>query len=111
MIFDFFFRLRQYFGAMEHMDCKPYQPLSAPRHEMEQSYTSSSDESEDGQNLHKSYTSRETLPDYEPELRLSYRSHDKRQTTPTEPTQGTVNCQTHKLKLICRPTLFNIKYM
>ncbi|XP_048839478.1 teneurin-1 isoform X1 [Brienomyrus brachyistius] len=90
-------RKRQYFGAMEHMDCKPYQPLSAPRHEMEQSYTSSSDESEDGQNLHKSYTSRETLPDYEPELRLSYRSHNKKQTTPTEPTQGLGFCVSPQL--------------
>ncbi|XP_072573657.1 teneurin-1-like isoform X1 [Paramormyrops kingsleyae] len=69
---------------MEQMDCKPYQPLSKVRHEMELAYTSSSDESEDGQNLRKSYTSRETLPDYGQDLRLSYNSHAKRQTEPTQ---------------------------
>uniref|UniRef100_A0A8B9RD51 Teneurin transmembrane protein 1 n=1 Tax=Astyanax mexicanus TaxID=7994 RepID=A0A8B9RD51_ASTMX len=63
------------------MDCKPYQPLSKARREMEMSYTSSSDESEDGRRQTKSYTSRETLPDYGQDARLNYNSHNKRQTT------------------------------
>ncbi|KAL7863430.1 hypothetical protein SRHO_G00124140 [Serrasalmus rhombeus] len=66
---------------MEEMDCKPYQPLSKARREMEMSYTSSSDESEDGRCQPKSYTSRETLPDYGQDVRLNYNSHNKRQTT------------------------------
>uniref|UniRef100_A0A8C7ZFB5 Teneurin transmembrane protein 1 n=1 Tax=Oryzias sinensis TaxID=183150 RepID=A0A8C7ZFB5_9TELE len=64
---------------MEEMDSKPYQPLSKGRHEMEMSYTSSSDESEDGRTHHRSYTSRETLPDYTNELRLTLGSHRERQ--------------------------------
>ncbi|XP_019739458.1 teneurin-1 [Hippocampus comes] len=64
---------------MEEMDSKPYQPLSKGRHEMEMSYTSSSDESEDGHAHHRSYTSRETLPDYTHELRLTLGSHRERQ--------------------------------
>ncbi|XP_061642682.1 teneurin-1 isoform X2 [Phyllopteryx taeniolatus] len=64
---------------MEEMDSKPYQPLSKGRHEMEMSYTSSSDESEDGRAHHRSYTSRETLPDYTHELRLTLGSHRERQ--------------------------------
>ncbi|XP_077387511.1 teneurin-1 isoform X1 [Festucalex cinctus] len=64
---------------MEEMDSKPYQPLSKGRHEMEMSYTSSSDESEDGHARHRSYTSRETLPDYTHELRLTLGSHRERQ--------------------------------
>ncbi|KAG5263703.1 hypothetical protein AALO_G00267690 [Alosa alosa] len=72
---------------MEEMDSKPYQPLSKARHEMEMAYTSSSDESEDGRRRAKSYTSRETLPDYGQELRLNYNSHSKRQTTFSETTQ------------------------
>ena len=73
---------------MEEMDSKPYQPLSKTRHEMEMAYTSSSDESEDGHIRAKSYTSRETLPDYGQELRLNYNSHSKRQTTFSETAQG-----------------------
>ncbi|KAL4604932.1 hypothetical protein GN956_G25439 [Arapaima gigas] len=73
---------------MEQMDCKPYQPLSKARHEMELAYTSSSDESEDGQNLRKSCTSRETLPDYGAELRLNYHSHSKKRKAANEPTQA-----------------------
>uniref|UniRef100_A0A3Q3W7D0 Uncharacterized protein n=1 Tax=Mola mola TaxID=94237 RepID=A0A3Q3W7D0_MOLML len=53
---------------MEEMDSKPYQPLSKGRHEIELSYTSSSDESEDGRAHRRSYASRETLPDYTHEL-------------------------------------------
>ncbi|KAG7266176.1 hypothetical protein CRUP_014364 [Coryphaenoides rupestris] len=67
--------------VMEEMDNKPYQPLSKGRHEMEMSYTSSSDESEDGRAAHqRSYASRETLPDYAHELRLTLGSaHRERQ--------------------------------
>ncbi|XP_062311931.1 teneurin-1-like, partial [Osmerus eperlanus] len=65
---------------MEEMDSKPYQPLSKGRHEMEMSYTSSSDESEDGRPARQqSYTSRETLPDYTHELRLTLGAHRDRQ--------------------------------
>lgn len=74
---------------MEEMDSKPYQPLSKGRHEMEMSYTSSSDESEDGRAHHRSYTSRETLPDYTHELRLTLGSHRERQSSYTQPQPGT----------------------
>uniref|UniRef100_A0AAV2ML25 Teneurin N-terminal domain-containing protein n=1 Tax=Knipowitschia caucasica TaxID=637954 RepID=A0AAV2ML25_KNICA len=70
---------------MEEMDSKPYQPLSKGRHEMEMSYTSSSDESEDGRAHHRSYTSRETLPDYTHELRLTLGSHRERQSNYSQP--------------------------
>ncbi|CAG08376.1 unnamed protein product [Tetraodon nigroviridis] len=70
---------------MEEMDNKPYQPLSKGRHEMEMSYTSSSDESEDGRAHHRSYTSRETLPDYTHELRLTLGSHRERQNNYSQP--------------------------
>uniref|UniRef100_A0A8C7ZKX7 Teneurin transmembrane protein 1 n=1 Tax=Oryzias sinensis TaxID=183150 RepID=A0A8C7ZKX7_9TELE len=70
---------------MEEMDSKPYQPLSKGRHEMEMSYTSSSDESEDGRTHHRSYTSRETLPDYTNELRLTLGSHRERQSNYSQP--------------------------
>ncbi|KAK1903694.1 Teneurin-1 [Dissostichus eleginoides] len=70
---------------MEEMDSKPYQPLSKGRHEMEMSYTSSSDESEDGRAHHRSYTSRETLPDYTHELRLTLGSHRERQNNYSQP--------------------------
>lgn len=73
---------------MEEMDNKPYQPLSKGRHEMEMSYTSSSDESEDGRAHHRSYTSRETLPDYTHELRLTLGSHRERQNNYTQPQPG-----------------------
>lgn len=75
--------------AMEEMDSKPYQPLSKGRHEMEMSYTSSSDESEDGRAHHRSYTSRETLPDYTHELRLTLGSHRERQSNYSQPKPGT----------------------
>lgn len=75
---------------MEEMDSKPYQPLSKGRHEMEMSYTSSSDESEDGRAAHhRSYTSRETLPDYTHELRLTLGSHRERQSNYSQPQTGT----------------------
>uniref|UniRef100_A0A7N6B9M1 Teneurin transmembrane protein 1 n=1 Tax=Anabas testudineus TaxID=64144 RepID=A0A7N6B9M1_ANATE len=74
---------------MEEMDSKPYQPLSKGRHEMEMSYTSSSDESEDGRAHHRSYTSRETLPDYTHELRLTLGSHRERQSNYSQPQPGT----------------------
>uniref|UniRef100_A0A8D3EBD1 Teneurin transmembrane protein 1 n=1 Tax=Scophthalmus maximus TaxID=52904 RepID=A0A8D3EBD1_SCOMX len=74
---------------MEDMDSKPYQPLPKGRHEMEMSYTSSSDESEDGRTHHRSYTSRETLPDYTHELRLTLGSHRERQSNYSQPQPGT----------------------
>ena len=74
---------------MEDMDSKPYQPLPKGRHEMEMSYTSSSDESEDGRAHHRSYTSRETLPDYTHELRLTLGSHRERQSNYSQPQPGT----------------------
>lgn len=78
---------------MEEMDSKPYQPLSKGRHEMEMSYTSSSDESEDGRAAHhRSYTSRETLPDYTHELRLTLGSHRERQSNYSQPQTGTQGC-------------------
>uniref|UniRef100_A0A8B9KA72 Teneurin transmembrane protein 1 n=1 Tax=Astyanax mexicanus TaxID=7994 RepID=A0A8B9KA72_ASTMX len=66
---------------MEEMDCKPYQPLSKARREMEMSYTSSSDESEDGRRQTKSYTSRETLPDYGQDARLNYNTNQEKSTS------------------------------
>uniref|UniRef100_A0A8C9T954 Teneurin transmembrane protein 1 n=1 Tax=Scleropages formosus TaxID=113540 RepID=A0A8C9T954_SCLFO len=72
---------------MEQMDCKPYQPLSKVQLKMELVYSSSSDESEDGRNLRKSYTSRETLPDYTQKIRLNYNNEVKR---PKEPAKGIV---------------------
>ncbi|XP_064184438.1 teneurin-1-like isoform X1 [Anguilla rostrata] len=87
---------------MEQMDCKPYQPLSKVRREMELAYTSSSDESDDGQNVRKSYTSRETLPDYTQDVRLSYNSH-KRQKTLTEPEQELEFCETPP-QMMCPPS-------
>nr|XP_006632818.2 PREDICTED: teneurin-1 isoform X1 [Lepisosteus oculatus]XP_015206937.1 PREDICTED: teneurin-1 isoform X1 [Lepisosteus oculatus]XP_015206938.1 PREDICTED: teneurin-1 isoform X1 [Lepisosteus oculatus] len=83
---------------MEQMDCKPYQPLSKVRHEMELAYTSSSDESEDGRNLRKSYTSRETLPDYGQELRMNYNSHSRKRKAATEPTTQELEfCETPQM--------------
>ena len=79
---------------MEEMDSKPYQPLSKGRHEMEMSYTSSSDESEDGRAHHRSYTSRETLPDYTHELRLTLGSHRERQNNYSQPQPGTTKILT-----------------
>ncbi|XP_035290458.1 teneurin-1 isoform X1 [Anguilla anguilla] len=78
---------------MEQRDCKPYQPLSKARHEMELSYTSSSEDSDDGRNPRKSYTSRETLPDYGQDLRLNYNSHSKKRKVGDEPTQELEFCE------------------
>ncbi|KAG8144416.1 hypothetical protein E2320_012930 [Naja naja] len=61
---------------MEQMDCKPYQPLSKAKHEMDLAYTSSSDESEDGRKARQSYESRETLNEFGQDLRLNYNSHN-----------------------------------
>lgn len=83
--------LKQALQAMEEMDSKPYQPLSKGRHEMEMSYTSSSDESEDGRAHHRSYTSRETLPDYTHELRLTLGSHRERQGNYGQTQPGTMH--------------------
>lgn len=44
---------------------------------MELAYTSSSDESDDGQSTHKSLDSRETLHEYSNELRMNYNCHKK----------------------------------
>ncbi|KAL0994231.1 hypothetical protein UPYG_G00119600 [Umbra pygmaea] len=82
---------------MEQMDCKPYQSLSKARNEMELAYTSSSDESEDGRNLCKSYTSRETLPDYSQEIRLNYNSHRAKRKTVGEPTGELDFCESTHL--------------
>ncbi|XP_055726034.1 teneurin-1 isoform X2 [Salvelinus fontinalis] len=82
---------------MEQMDCKPYQSLSKARNEMELAYTSSSDESEDGRNLCKSYTSRETLPDYGQEMRLNYNSHRAKRKKVDEPTGELDFCESTQL--------------
>ncbi|XP_043910272.1 teneurin-1 isoform X2 [Protopterus annectens] len=65
-------------SKMEQMDCKPYQPLSKGRHEVELAYTSSSDESEDGRQPRKAYDSRETLKEFSQELRLNYNSQSRK---------------------------------
>ncbi|KAJ8339967.1 hypothetical protein SKAU_G00346000 [Synaphobranchus kaupii] len=83
---------------MEQRDCKPYQPLSKARHEMELSYTSSSEDSDDGRNPRKSYTSRETLPDYSQDLRLNYNSHSKKRKVIDEPTQELEFCETPQMR-------------
>ncbi|XP_077778240.1 teneurin-1 isoform X8 [Podarcis muralis] len=72
---------------MEQMDCKPYQPLSKAKHEMDLAYTSSSDESEDGRKARQSYESRETLNEYGQELRMNYNSHSRKRKAVDEPTQ------------------------
>ncbi|XP_042274855.1 teneurin-1 isoform X1 [Thunnus thynnus] len=83
---------------MEEMDSKPYQPLSKGRHEMEMSYTSSSDESEDGRAHHRSYTSRETLPDYTHELRLTLGSHRERQSNYSQPQPDLDFCKAGQMR-------------
>ncbi|XP_053129531.1 teneurin-1 isoform X11 [Hemicordylus capensis] len=77
---------------MEQMDCKPYQPLSKVKHEMDLAYTSSSDESEDGRKARQSYESRETLSEYGQELRLNYNSHSRKRKAVDEPTQEMEFC-------------------
>uniref|UniRef100_A0A8C3RE81 Teneurin transmembrane protein 1 n=1 Tax=Cyanoderma ruficeps TaxID=181631 RepID=A0A8C3RE81_9PASS len=72
---------------MEQMDCKPYQPLSKVKHEVDLTYTSSSDESEDGGKQRQSYDSRETLNEYSQELRLNYNSHSRKRKAIDQSTQ------------------------
>ncbi|KAL7979983.1 hypothetical protein Chor_004452 [Crotalus horridus] len=72
---------------MEQMDCKPYQPLSKAKHEMDLAYTSSSDESEDGRKARQSYESRETLNEFGQDLRLNYNSHSRKGKGVDESTQ------------------------
>lgn len=63
---------------MEQMDCKPYQPLSKVKREMDLTYTSSSDDSEDEHKLRQSYNSHETLQEYNEELRLNFHTQGSR---------------------------------
>lgn len=70
------------------MDCKPYQPLSKVKHEVDLTYTSSSDESEDGRKQRQSYDSRETLNEYSQELRLNFNSQSRKRKTIDQSTQG-----------------------
>ncbi|RMB98410.1 hypothetical protein DUI87_25316 [Hirundo rustica rustica] len=72
---------------MEQMDCKPYQPLSKVKHEVDLTYTSSSDESEDGGKQRQSYDSRETLNEYSQELRLNYNSQGRKRKAIDQSTQ------------------------
>ncbi|XP_053896256.1 teneurin-1 isoform X5 [Malaclemys terrapin pileata] len=78
---------------MEQMDCKPYQPLSKVKHEMDLAYTSSSDESEDGRKPRPSYDSRETLNEYSQELRLNYNSHSRKRKADDKSTQEMEFCE------------------
>lgn len=73
---------------MEQTDCKPYQPLSKVKHEMDLAYTSSSDESEDGRKPRQSYNSRETLHEYNQELRMNYNSQSRTRKEVEKSTQG-----------------------
>ncbi|KAM3827511.1 teneurin-1 [Vipera latastei] len=77
---------------MEQMDCKPYQPLSKAKHEMDLAYTSSSDESEDGRKARQSYESRETLNEFGQDLRLNYNSHNRKGKGVDESTQELEFC-------------------
>uniref|UniRef100_A0A803W479 Teneurin-1 n=1 Tax=Ficedula albicollis TaxID=59894 RepID=A0A803W479_FICAL len=79
---------------MEQMDCKPYQPLSKVKHEVDLTYTSSSDESEDGGKQRQSYDSRETLNEYSQELRLNYNSHSRKRKAIDQSTQDMEFCET-----------------
>uniref|UniRef100_A0A8D0H4F4 Teneurin-1 n=1 Tax=Sphenodon punctatus TaxID=8508 RepID=A0A8D0H4F4_SPHPU len=78
---------------MEQMDCKPYQPLSKVKHEMDLAYTSSSDESEDGRKPRQSYDSRETLNEYSQELRVNYNSHSRKRKAVDKSTQEMEFCE------------------
>nr|XP_023965464.1 teneurin-1 isoform X3 [Chrysemys picta bellii] len=78
---------------MEQMDCKPYQPLSKVKHEMDLAYTSSSDESEDGRKPRQSYDSRETLNEYSQERRLNYNSHSRKRKADDKSTQEMEFCE------------------
>uniref|UniRef100_A0A2K5EJE4 Teneurin-1 n=1 Tax=Aotus nancymaae TaxID=37293 RepID=A0A2K5EJE4_AOTNA len=79
---------------MEQTDCKPYQPLSKVKHEMDLAYTSSSDESEDGRKPRQSYNSRETLQEYNQELRLNYNSQSRKRKEVEKSTQEMEFCET-----------------
>ncbi|NXX27520.1 TEN1 protein, partial [Nicator chloris] len=78
---------------MEQMDCKPYQPLSKVKHEVDLTYTSSSDESEDGGKQRQPYDSRETLNEYSQELRLNYNSHSRKRKAIDQSTQEMDFCR------------------
>uniref|UniRef100_G5E661 Teneurin-1 n=2 Tax=Bos taurus TaxID=9913 RepID=G5E661_BOVIN len=79
---------------MEQTDCKPYQPLSKVKHEMDLAYTSSSDESEDGRKPRQSYNSRETLHEYNQELRMNYNSQSRTRKEVEKSTQEMEFCET-----------------
>uniref|UniRef100_A0A8C9DE01 Teneurin-1 n=1 Tax=Prolemur simus TaxID=1328070 RepID=A0A8C9DE01_PROSS len=79
---------------MEQTDCKPYQPLSKVKHEMDLTYTSSSDESEDGRKPRQSYNSRETLHEYNQELRMNYNSQSRKRKEVEKSTQEMEFCET-----------------
>nr|XP_003931154.1 teneurin-1 isoform X3 [Saimiri boliviensis boliviensis] len=79
---------------MEQTDCKPYQPLSKVKHEMDLAYTSSSDESEDGRKPRQSYNSRETLQEYNQELRMNYNSQSRKRKEVEKSTQEMEFCET-----------------
>ncbi|XP_054107162.1 teneurin-1 isoform X3 [Callithrix jacchus] len=79
---------------MEQTDCKPYQPLSKVKHEMDLAYTSSSDESEDGRKPRQSYNSRETLQEYNQELRMNYNSQSRKRNEVEQSTQEMEFCET-----------------
>uniref|UniRef100_A0A8C5KL14 Teneurin-1 n=1 Tax=Jaculus jaculus TaxID=51337 RepID=A0A8C5KL14_JACJA len=79
---------------MEQADCKPYQPLSKVKHEMDLAYTSSSDESEDGRKPRQSFNSRETLHEYNQELRMNYNSQSKKRKEVEKSTQEMEFCET-----------------
>ncbi|ERE65943.1 teneurin-4 [Cricetulus griseus] len=79
---------------MEQTDCKPYQPLSKVKHEMDLAYTSSSDESEDGRKPRQSFNSRETLHEYNQELRRNYNSQTRKRKEVEKSTQEIEFCET-----------------
>nr|XP_058906023.1 teneurin-1 isoform X3 [Kogia breviceps] len=79
---------------MEQTDCKPYQPLPKVKHEMDLAYTSSSDESEDGRKPRQSYNSRETLQEYNQELRMNYNSQSRKRKEVEKSTQEMEFCET-----------------
>ncbi|XP_006916229.1 teneurin-1 isoform X2 [Pteropus alecto] len=78
---------------MDQTDCKPYQPLSKVKHEMDLAYTSSSDESEDGRKPGQSYNSRETLHEYNQELRMNYNSQSRKRKEAEKSTQEMEFCE------------------
>uniref|UniRef100_A0A6I8N0I2 Teneurin-1 n=1 Tax=Ornithorhynchus anatinus TaxID=9258 RepID=A0A6I8N0I2_ORNAN len=64
------------------------------KHEMDLTYTSSSDESEDGRKPRQSYDSRETLHEYNQELRLNYNSQSRKRKEVDNSTQEMEFCET-----------------